>query len=149
MRRIAKESTGGQSSRVGEAHARTANVSHLARAFDLGDTMKSISGGKSAVTACCDTGQFLGRAGQHVAGLIAADLARELANLEPVHLELERAEGNSQRPRGCRDVPARFLERADKEVALEGRHRPLEQVLRRGPLTVQLSYVQLVREVFV
>src|SRR5262245_12824995 len=37
-------------------------------------------------------------------GSIAADLLRQLANLEPVHLELQRAERNAQRPGGRGDV---------------------------------------------
>src|SRR5436190_6959415 len=82
-------------------------------------------------------------------GLVAPDFARELADLEPIHLELEGTEGNPERACGRGHVPARLFERADEEVALESGHRPLEQVLRRRRVRIQLSHVELVGQVFV
>src|SRR5688572_22615237 len=92
-------------------------------------------------------GQFLGLQGSR--SLVAADLSRQLPNLEPVHFELERAEGDAERPGGGRDVPARLLERPDDEVALEGRDGALQEVLRGRALGVELRYMQLVGQILV
>ena len=67
--------------------------------------------------------------------LRAAKFFGELADIEPIHLELQRAERNAEVPRRGGDVPAGFLERAQDEVALEGVGRLLEEALAAADAT--------------
>src|SRR5262245_22128875 len=80
---------------------------------------------------------------------VAPDLSGELPDFEAIHLELERAQRNPERARGGRDVPARLFERADDEVALEGRDGAFEQVFAGGPLAIELRHVQFVWQILV
>ena len=86
------------------------------------------------VRRCHDAAKFLagrpelsvGRPASQLS--VAADLSSQLADFELVHLELERAQRDPERPGGRGDVPGRLLEGADDEVALEGRYGPIQQV---------------------
>src|SRR5262249_8919464 len=81
--------------------------------------------------------------------LASANLLGELPDLEAVHLEFQRAEGNAERSGRARYIPARFLERANQEVPFEGRHRTFEEVFSRRTFGIELGDVQLVRQVLV
>src|SRR5918993_4628519 len=81
--------------------------------------------------------------------LVSADFTGELANLEAVHLELERAERNAKRLGGGGHVPAALLQRPDDEVALEGGNRQIQQVLRSWRVRVELRDVELVGKILV
>src|SRR6187431_713023 len=56
----------------------------------------------------------------------AAELAGQVAQVQPRHLVLERAQRYPEIPRGAGHVPVGFLERPQDEVALEGVARLLE-----------------------
>src|SRR6185295_2346612 len=125
--RIAHGQRSAPPSRVEDARANT--ISFPGKTWCLGATRNRPTSWPPGTARC----EFEGK-------LIAADVLRELADFEPVHLELQRAEGNPERSRRRGNVPARFLERADQEIALEGRHRPLEQVFSRRSFRIQLGY---------
>ena len=77
---------------------------------------------------------------------IATNLPGDLPNLQAVHLEFQRAERNTQRPSGRRNVPPPLFEGPNDEVALERRHRPFEQVFGRRSLVVELRDMELASE---
>ena len=80
--------------------------------------------------------------------LLFLDLPGQLANFEPLHLELQRAERHAQVTRGLRDVPGVPLERAQQEIPLERHQRPIEQAgVRSRP--IELDHVKLERQVLV
>src|SRR4051795_10923729 len=79
----------------------------------------------------------------------AAQLAREIAQLETGHLVFERAERDPEVAGRRRDVPVRLLERAEDEVALEGVAGLLKQRFARRLAGVQLREVVLERQVFI
>ena len=66
-----------------------------------------------------DAGRVLCEPARRCGRLITANLPSDLPNLQAVHLELQRAERNAQRPSGRRYVPPSFFEGPNDEVALE------------------------------
>src|SRR5688572_12727635 len=81
--------------------------------------------------------------------LRAAEFLCEFANVEPIHLEFQRAEWDAKVARSCRDVPSRFFERAQDEIALERVRRLLKQALAVRGYPVKLREMEFERQVFV
>src|SRR3954452_8880930 len=79
----------------------------------------------------------------------AAELPRDVAEIQARHLELQRAERDSEIAGGRGHVPVGFLERTQDEVALERVARLLEKSLCRRRARVELGEVILERQVLV
>src|SRR6185437_4346008 len=80
----------------------------------MGASFPRTAVGKSALI-----GQPVGRLGQAIGRSGAAKLAGDVAQIEPRHLVLQRAERDPQIAGAGGHVPVRFLERAENEVPLE------------------------------
>ena len=79
----------------------------------------------------------------------AAQLARDLAQIQPRHLVLQRAQRDAEIPRSRGDVPVGLLERPEDEIALERIARLLKQRLAGGRPRIELGEVVFEREVLV
>src|SRR6188472_2249058 len=64
-------------------------------------------------------GQHIGRTGGPRIGSGAPEYAGQIAQLQPRHLVLERAERDAEIACRCGDVPVGLLERAQNEIAFE------------------------------
>src|SRR2546428_831649 len=73
-------------------------------------------------------GQVIGRRGQLLGLLGAAQPLRELADVELVHLVFQRAQRNPQILSRRRDGPPTLFERSKNEIALEGVRSVFEQI---------------------
>ena len=79
----------------------------------------------------------------------AAKFLGELANLEAIHLEFQRAERNAEIPRRGRHVPTGFFERAQDEVTLERVRGFLEQAFALRRHAIELGEMELERQILV
>src|SRR5437763_3041819 len=79
----------------------------------------------------------------------AAEFFGELADVEPIHLELQGTERNAEIARRRSHVPSRFFKRAQDEVALEGVGRLLEEAFAAARHLVELGKMELERQILV
>src|SRR5688572_10879890 len=77
----------------------------------------------------------------------AAKFLRELAYIEAIHFEFERAERNAEVTGGCRDIPAGLFQRPQDEVAPECIRRPLEEAFAACRHAIELRKMKLERQV--
>src|SRR5687767_3347472 len=95
------------------------------------------------------SGQPAALSGGSVLTLCSPQLAREVPQVEPRHLVLQRAQRDAQIAGRSGDVPVRFFERSKNEVSLERIAGFLEQRLAGGRRRVEPRKVVLERKILV